>query len=57
MKNDYVYLTFKTDRDTHEFLKMMANAMGKTQPEIIDEICKDFINFIKEESKRMEEEK
>ena len=48
MKNDSVYLTFKTDRDTHEFLKHTAHILNKTQPELIEEICKNFINAIKE---------
>lgn len=48
MKDDCVYLTFKTDRDTHEFLKLTAHILNKTKPELIEEICKDFINAIKE---------
>ena len=38
-----VYLTFKTDRATSELLKRIAIKMGMSQPELIDEICHDFI--------------
>lgn len=41
--NDKVYLTFPTDRETAYILKDFAHRMGKTQPELINEICKDFI--------------
>lgn len=52
MKTKDVYLTFKTDAITAELLKIMAHAMNKTQPELINEICKDFIKAIDEEAKR-----
>ena len=43
MNNEKVYLTFPTDRETSFILKDVARRMGKTQPELINEICKDFI--------------
>ena len=47
-KNQKVYLTFPTDPETAFILKDFAHRMGKTQPELINEICKDFIeNLIK----------
>ena len=47
MKNDNeVHLSFKTDRKTSDTLKLFAHSMGKTQPELIEEICKDFIKMI-----------
>ena len=42
-KNKQVYLTFPTDPETSFILKDFAHRMGKTQPELINEICKDFI--------------
>lgn len=52
--NEKVYLTFKTDRGTSEMLKLIAHKMGKSQPELIDEICHDFIkqilSFVEEET-------
>lgn len=38
-----VYLTFQTDLATSEILKRIAHEMGKTQPQLIDDICKEFI--------------
>lgn len=46
MKNNDVYLSFKTDRETCEMLTKIAHKLGKTQPELIEEICKDFIEDI-----------
>lgn len=43
MKQKKVYLTFPTDPETAFILKDFAHRMGKTQPELINEICKDFI--------------
>lgn len=57
MKNDYVYLTFKTDRSTSEKLKGIAHMAGITQPEVINDACKFFLKTIEEAVKSMEEEK
>lgn len=38
-----VYLTFPTEPEISLLLKKVANDMGKTQPELIEEICKDFL--------------
>lgn len=43
MKNGKVYLSFQTDVATSKILKKIADDMGKTQPQLIDEVCKDFI--------------
>lgn len=43
MKQKKVYLTFPTDPETAFILKDFAHRIGKTQPELINEICKDFI--------------
>lgn len=45
-QNKKVYLTFPTDPETAYILKDLAHRMGKTQPELINEICKDFIENI-----------
>ena len=44
MNSEKVYLTFPTDKRTAELLKLIAKGTGKSQPELINEICKDFIN-------------
>lgn len=43
MKSKKVYLTFPTDPETSFLLKELAHKMGKTQPDLINEICKDFV--------------
>ena len=43
MKPKDVYLTFKTDEATSEMLKFIAHAMKKSQPELINQICKEYI--------------
>lgn len=43
MKNDVIYLTFPTDRETHEMLKFLAKCFNTSQPKLIETICKDFI--------------
>ena len=53
---DKVYLTFPTDPETAYALKTFAHKMGKTQPELINEICKNFVNEILEFAKTLEEE-
>ncbi len=42
-KNKPVYLTFSTDPQISFLLKDIAHKMGKTQPELINEICNDYI--------------
>ena len=42
-KKEKVYLTFPTDPETSFILKDLAHRMGKTQPELINEICKEYI--------------
>jgi len=53
MKKDIKYLTFPTTEEISIKLKMIAHMMNKTQPELIAEICEDFINdietYLKEE--------
>lgn len=56
MKYDKVYITFNTKRETSEFLKSFAHLCGKTQPELINEICEDFIETVKNEIRKIEEE-
>lgn len=43
MKQEQVYLTFKTDRTTSELLKRLAQGMNMTQPELINRLCEIFI--------------
>lgn len=43
MSSKNVYLTFPTDPETAFLLKKIANGMGMTQPELINELCKGFI--------------
>ena len=38
-----VYVTFSTEPETCGLLTEIAKSMGKTQPELIEEICKGFI--------------
>lgn len=45
-ENYNVHLTFKTDKFTSEKLKVLAHYMNKTQPELINELCKSFIKNI-----------
>lgn len=45
MKKD-IYLTFKTDYETHLHLKTLAHMLGKTQPEFINEICQNYVKAI-----------
>ena len=53
-KNQKVYLTFQTDPETAFILKDFAHKIGKTQPELINEICKDFIENLIEFAKELE---
>ena len=43
MKQDQVSLTFRTDRAISDTLKKLAHYTGKTRPQLIHEICKDYI--------------
>lgn len=43
MKNDKIYLTFQTDVITSGLLKELAHALKMTQPELINKICKDYV--------------
>lgn len=43
MKSDKVYLTFPTDRATSEILKIIAHGYKMSQPELIEMICKQYI--------------
>lgn len=52
MKTKNVYLTFHTDKETSEKLKFIAQACKMTQPQLIESICKDFIENVEETAKR-----
>lgn len=56
MKNEYVYLTFKTDRNTSNILKEIAHLAKVTQPEVINDACKFFIKTFAEANKIKTEE-
>ena len=47
-----VHLTFATDKETSETLKWIAHKCNKSQPELIESICKDFIASIEELAKQ-----
>lgn len=57
MSNNEVYLTFKTDKETSEGLKVLAQFFKKTQPELINDICKDFVENVLEELEKKCKEK
>ena len=42
-ENQKVYLTFPTDPKISIMLNSIADNMGKTQPELIETICKEYI--------------
>lgn len=46
MIEEKVHLTFKTEKSVSDKLKIFAKALNMTQPELIDSICKDFIEDI-----------
>lgn len=52
MIEEKVYLTFKTDKSVSEKLKLFAKACNMTQPELIDSICKDFIELIEKTAEK-----
>ena len=43
MKNNKVYLTFPTEPRLSIILKKIAHDQGKTQPELINEICESYV--------------
>lgn len=47
------YLTFKTDKSISDKLKIIAKACNMTQPELLESICKDFIEKIDSELEKM----
>lgn len=52
MSTKKIHLTFPTDEETSEKLRFIAHACKMTQPELIESICKDFIENIEETAKR-----
>ena len=42
-QNSKVYLTFPTDPFISDMLKVIAHSIGKTQPELINEICEGYV--------------
>lgn len=44
-KSKPVYLTFPADPQISLLLKDIAHKMGKTQPELISEICIDYVKY------------
>lgn len=57
MNNYDVHLTFKTDKSTSEMLKYVAHKLGKSQPALINDICKDFLNRLNYAAEKILEEK
>ena len=56
--NETIYLTFKTEKSISETLKIIAKSLNMTQPELINNICKDFIEMLEETArKEIEKEK
>lgn len=49
MKQDRVYVTFPTHPMTNALLTTIAHKMGKTQPQLLNEICESYIESILEE--------
>ena len=56
MKKD-VHVTFKTDYETCWLLTQIAHGFGKTQPELINEICQNFIRSILDDIEKEETSK
>ena len=56
MTENKVYLTFPTKKETADKITAIAHILGKTQPELLNEIIRDFIedfeNYIKEINER-----
>ena len=51
MNKEKVHLTFKTDREISELLKLIAHDANMTQPELIEKICRDFIEDLNQIAK------
>lgn len=43
MNKDLVYLTFPTDKKTAKTITEIAHIEGKTQPQLLNEICQAYI--------------
>lgn len=48
-KENKVYITFPTHPMTNALLTTIAHKMGKTQPQLLNEICESYIVSILEE--------
>ena len=46
MSEKKIYLTFSTDRDTLDFLRMCQEVENKTQPEMINCIIQRYKEFV-----------
>ena len=46
-----VNITFKTNKSTSDLLKFIAHKCNMTQPELINEICEEFIERLNEAAK------
>lgn len=56
MKDNYnVWLTFKTDKETSWLLTNIAHAFKKTQPELINDICKNFVKSVLDDIKETQQ--
>lgn len=56
MIEEKIHLTFKAKKSTSEKLKLCAHAMNMTQPELINEICEDFIKLIEQAAEELQNE-
>ena len=57
-KNNYeVHLTFKTDKETAWLLTNIAHAFNKTQGQLLDEICRNFVKSVLEDVKQIQNNK
>lgn len=43
MKDEIVYLTFPTTKNTAHALTELAHVQGTTQPKLLDKICQEYI--------------
>lgn len=48
-----VYLTFKTEKEVSELLKFVAKECNMTQPELIEDICKTFLENLNNTAKQI----
>lgn len=44
MKEDIVYLTFPTNKETAHALTDLAHIKGTTQPKLLNEICQEYLS-------------